>query len=123
VVITGKPIQKKNFSWTITAIYNRNRNKAVRIGQALTLLSTNQGAPVAIIEGQPIGVFYGAFFALDNSGNLVKNVAGFPQGERGTQLTPLTFTVQRDAAGLPIASFPLLRKVIGIPIPTTRAAL
>nr|HPG59982.1 TonB-dependent receptor [Candidatus Wallbacteria bacterium] len=64
LVINAKIMQKKDFSWSATAIYNRNRNKAVKIGQALTLLSTNQGAPVAIIEGQPIGVFYGAFFAL-----------------------------------------------------------
>ena len=124
LVINGKPLAKKNFSWNVTAIYNRNRNKAVKIGQALTLLSTNQGAPVAIIEGQPIGVFYGAFFALDNSGGLVKNASGYPQGERGTQTGPLTFTVQRDpVTGLPITTFPLLRKVIGDPNPDWTGSL
>jgi TonB-linked SusC/RagA family outer membrane protein len=122
-VVSGKPVQTKDFNWNITAIYNHNRNKAVKIGQALTLLSTNQGAPVAIIEGQPIGVFYGAFFALDGSGNLVKNTSGFPQGERGTQTGPLTFTVQRDAAGLPITTFPLVRKVIGDPNPDWTGSL
>ena len=45
LVINAKVMQKKDFSWSATAIYNRNRNKAVKIGQALTLLSTNQGAP------------------------------------------------------------------------------
>lgn len=123
-VLNARPFQKKDFTWDITAIYNHNRNKAVKIGQALTLLSTNQGAPVAIIEGQPIGVFYGAFFALDNSGGLVKNASGFPQGERGTQTGPLTFTVQRDpVTGLPITSFPLLRKVIGDPNPDWTGSL
>ena len=124
IVVNARPFQKKDFTWDITAIYNHNRNKAVKIGQALTLLSTNQGAPVAIIEGQPIGVFYGAFFALDNNGGLVKNASGFPQGERGTQTGPLSYTVQRDpVTGLPITTFPLLRKVIGDPNPDWTGSL
>lgn len=122
-VLTAKPVQKKDLNWTITAIYNHNRNKAVKIGQALTLLSTNTGAPVAIIEGQPIGVFYGAFFATDANGGLVKNTSGFPQGERGTQTGALTYTVQRDANGLPISTFPLLRKIIGDPNPDWTGSL
>ncbi len=124
LVLTGKPVQNKDVNWSVTGIFNHNRNKAVKIGQALTLLSTNQGAPVAIIEGQPIGVFYGAFFALDASGGLVKNPSGFPQGERGVQTGPLTYTIQRDPnTGLPITSFPLLRKVIGDPNPDYTASL
>ncbi len=117
LMLTGKPIQTKNVNWTITGIYNHNRNKAKNITQALTLLATNSGAPVAIIEGQPIGVFYGAFFALDGGGNLVKNAAGYPQGERGIQTGPLNFNALRDANGLPIGTNPLLRKVIGDPNP------
>lgn len=124
VVINAKPIQKKNFNWSVTAIYNHNRNKAVKIGQALTLLSTNQGAPVAIIEGQPIGVFYGAFFAVDASGNLVKNGVGYPQGERGIQTGALTYNVTRDpTTGLPITTNPLVRRVIGDPNPDWTGSL
>lgn len=122
IVLSGKPIATKNFNWEITGIYNHNRNKAVKIGQALTLLSTNSGAPVSIIEGQPIGVFYGAFFATNN-GALVKNGAGYPQGERGTQTSALTYTVQRDGSGIPTQSFPLLRKIIGDPNPDYTASL
>jgi TonB-linked SusC/RagA family outer membrane protein len=124
IVINAKPVQNKNFNWSVTGIYNHNRNKAIRIGQALTLLSTNSGAPVAIIEGQPIGVFYGAFFAVDAGGNPVKTSGGFIQGERGTQTSALTYTVQRDpATGLPIGTFPLLRKIIGDPNPDYTASL
>ncbi len=123
-VISGKPVQNKNFNWSVTGIYNHNRNKAVKIGQALTLLSTNQGAPVAIIEGQPIGVFYGAFFAIDASGKLVKNPSGYPLGERGIQSGALTYTVTRDpVTGLPITTNPLVRKVIGDPNPDYTASL
>ncbi len=129
IVLTAKPIQNKDVNWSVTGIYNHNRNKAVKIGQALTLLSTNSGAPVALIEGQPIGIFYGAFFALDGNGGLVKNPTGYPQGERGLQPSspgagPLSYTVMRDpVTGLPVASFPLVRKVIGDPNPDYTASL
>ncbi len=123
LMLTGRPIQNKDMSWTITGIYNHNRNKAGKIGQALTLLSTNAGAPVSIIEGQPIGVFYGAYFAKDANGNLVKNAAGYPQGERGIQTGALAYSVTRDANGLPITSNPLVRTIIGDPNPDYTATL
>ncbi|MFT4024535.1 MAG: SusC/RagA family TonB-linked outer membrane protein [Flavihumibacter sp.] len=50
VVINATPVQKKDFTWDVTAIYNHNRNKALKIGQALTLLSTNAGAPVPLLK-------------------------------------------------------------------------
>jgi hypothetical protein len=93
----------------------------LKIGQALTLLSTNAGAPVAILEGQPIGIFYGTFFAIDASGNQVKNASGIPLTERGVQNSPLVYTTQRDAGGLPSGT--VLRKVIGDPNPDYTASL
>lgn len=124
LMLSGTPVQTKDVNWSITGIYNHNRNKAVKIGQALTLLSTNSGAPVSIIEGQPIGVFYGAYFALDAGGNLVKNASGFPQGERGIQTGALAYTVIRDpATGLPITTNPLVRTIIGDPNPDYTATL
>ncbi len=124
LMLSGTPVQTKDINWSITGIYNHNRNKAVKIGQALTLLSTNSGAPVSIIEGQPIGVFYGAYFALDAGGNLVKNAFGFPQGERGIQTGALAYTVIRDpATGLPITTNPLVRTIIGDPNPDYTATL
>ncbi len=113
LVLNGEPIRSTNFGWASSFIFNRNRNKALSVG-GVRLFSTNQGAPVAIIDGEPIGVFYGTFFARDASGNFLTNAAGIPLIERGiqngTQITP-----QRDAAGLPIGT--PLRKVIGDPNP------
>lgn len=120
IVLTGNPIAKKDFNWNITGIFNRNRNKAVRIGQALTLLSTNAGAPVAIIEGQPVGVFYGTFFARNPDGSEVKNAGGIPQTERGVQNSALVFTPGRTG-GLPSGA--VLRRVIGDPNPDYTASL
>lgn len=122
LVVTALPVKKKDFSWEITGIYNQNRNKAVSIGQALTLLSTNSGAPVSIIEGQPIGVFYGTFFARDNNGEQLKNTTGIPTMEAGTQNSVLSYTPGRNATtGLPTGS--TLRRIIGDPNPLFTATL
>jgi TonB-linked SusC/RagA family outer membrane protein len=124
VVLNGAPIVQKDLRWDITLIYNHNRNKVLELGPALTLLSTTNGAPVALIEGYPVGVFYGTFFAKDAGGNLVKNSTGFPQTEKGTQntqISPASYTPQRDANGLPTGT--TLRKVIGNPNPDYTASL
>lgn len=122
IVLGGTPVRTKDLTWNINAIYNHNRNKAKKIGQALTLFNTNGGAPVAILEGQPIGVFYGFFFAVDGSGNLVKNSSGIPQTEKGIQNSPNSYTAQRDpVTGLPTGT--TLRKIIGDPNPDYTATL
>ncbi len=120
LVLTGTPFKNKNFTWNSTLIFNHNRNKAVKIGQGLTTFATNGGAPVAILEGQPIGVFYGTFFGRDASGNLIKTTAGLGQTERGTQISPLEYTTARDANGLPTGA--VLRKIIGDPNPDYTAS-
>jgi len=121
IVLGGFPVSGKNFKWNINGIYNHNRNKATNIGAALTLFSTNAGAPVAILQGQPIGVFYGTFFATDANGSQVKNAKGIPLAAKGTQISPLQFTQDKDAAGLPTGT--ILRKIIGNPNPDYTASL
>jgi outer membrane receptor protein involved in Fe transport len=114
LMLTGMPVSGENFKWNTTFIFNRNRNKAVGTG-GLRLISTNPGAPVAIIDGQPIGVFYGTFFARNPDGSLLTNAAGIPQLEAGIQNSATTYTPQRDANGMPTGT--TLRKVIGNPNP------
>lgn len=122
IVLNGSPLANKTVSWDITAIFNRNRNKVLDIGQALTLLPTNGGAPVALLQGYPVGVFYGTFFATDPNGNQLKNSSGFPLIERGVQLSPTRYEVRRDATtGLPTGT--TLRRVIGDPNPDWTGSL
>ncbi|MGZ3838305.1 MAG: SusC/RagA family TonB-linked outer membrane protein [Flavisolibacter sp.] len=121
VVLNGSPLSKTNLKWDITAIFNRNRNKVIEVGPALTLFSTNGGAPIALLEGYPVGVFYGTFFAVDAAGNQIKNPTGFPQIEQGIQNGPLSYTAQRDNNGLPKGT--TLRKIIGNPNPDYTASL
>ncbi|MFY8128547.1 MAG: SusC/RagA family TonB-linked outer membrane protein, partial [Chitinophagaceae bacterium] len=47
IMLSGTPFKTKDFSWTITGIYNRNRNEVLNIGSALIQFATNSGAPVA----------------------------------------------------------------------------
>lgn len=123
VVLNLVPIKTKDFTWDLTAIYNHNRNKAINIGQSLILPSTVSGAPSAIIGGQPIGVFYGTFFATDANGNWLKNSSGIPLTELGTQTGVLSYTPGRDpSTGLPTGST-TLQKIIGDPNPKYTATL
>jgi TonB-linked SusC/RagA family outer membrane protein len=125
VVLNGSPVSNKTTSWNITAIFNRNRNKILETGPALTLFPTNGGAPVALLEGYPIGIFYGTFFALNPNGSQIKTSAGLGQIERGVQVGPLEYIIRRDANGL-VDQNPLLtslRRVIGDPNPDYTATL
>src|SRR5205823_13496575 len=100
IVLGGTPVSKKDLRWDVTLIYNHNRNKVLEVGPSLTLIPTTTGAPIALLEGYPIGVFYGTFFRVDANGNQVKNISGFPQIETGVQDSTTSHTAQRDAAGL-----------------------
>ena len=123
LAINATAVRGKDFTWNITGIYSRNRNKAENIGQSLIVYPTNGGAPVAVLQGYPIGIFYGTFFATDANGNQIKNSTGFPQIERGIQNNAFTYTPQRDANGLPLATATPLRRVIGDPNPDYMASL
>lgn len=121
IVLTGSPVTNKDMNWSVTAIFNRNKNKVLEVGPALTLFGTNGGAPISLLEDYPVGIFYGTFFAVDENGNQVKNTTGFPQIEKGVQNSPLSYTTQRDANGIPSGT--TLRKVIGDPNPDYTASL
>jgi len=120
LLVNGSPVRGKDWHWDLTAIYNRNRNKVLEVGPSLTLFSTNGGAPIALLEGYPVGIFYGTFFAVDEGGDLIKS-AGFPQIEKGVQNSPTSYTPQRDANGVPTGT--TLRKVIGDPNPDWTGSL
>ena len=121
IVLNFSPVSKTDLHWDVTAIYNHNRNKVLEVGPSLTLLSTNAGAPIALLEGYPVGIFYGTFFGRDAAGNMIKSTAGLGQMEKGVQNSPTSYTPQRDAAGLPTGT--TLRKVIGDPNPDYTASL
>lgn len=80
LAINATPVKTSDFSWDLTATYANNNNEITSVagGGQLTLggsFSTN-----AVIEGQPIGVFFRQFYARDEQGRLLLNDAGFPFG-------------------------------------------
>lgn len=115
LMLQATPVKKGDFTWNSTVIFNRNRNKALNIGSGVVFFTNTSSGPVALINGQPLGLYYGTYFARDASGNLLLNAAGLPQTERGTQTTATNPTPQRDANGQPTGT--VLRKVIGNPNP------
>ncbi|CAL1516447.1 SusC/RagA family TonB-linked outer membrane protein [Chitinophaga sp. MM2321] len=124
VILNATPVKTTDFNWDLTAIFNHNTNKAVDIGQSLVLYNTNGGAPIGIANGEPIGFFYGTFYARDENGNILKNPAGIPVTEAGKQTGPLTYETQRDpATGLPPKTASALNKKIGDPNPQYTATL
>ncbi len=121
LLLTGAPIRTNDFSWDATVIFNRNRNKATNVGAGVTAFANTSSGPVSLINGQPIGLYYGSYFARDAQGNLLLTPAGLPQTERGTQTDPINPTPQRDALGQPTGT--VLRKVIGNPNPDWNGSL
>jgi TonB-linked SusC/RagA family outer membrane protein len=115
LMVGGQPIAGKNFTWDVNVLFNKNKNRVEDIGQALIRYNTIGGAPVALLPGYSVGVFYGFFFATDANGDQLKNTSGIPVQELGTQLTPDSYTVGRNANGQPTGT--ALRKVIGDPNP------
>lgn len=110
--LSGTPVRSTNFSWDLMVNFSRNRNTVNGLGQSRVQIANVTGAPVFVAEGEPIGIFYGTYFATNPDGSLLLNAAGLPQQERGNITTG---EVLRDANGQPTGT--PLRKTIGDPNP------
>lgn len=113
------PVKTADLNWNLNFNFSSNRNKVLStIGGDITIANV-AGAPPVVQEGQPLGVFYGTYYARDDNGNLLLTgpstngaPVGVPQPERGDLATG---TPQRDANGQPTGD--LLRTIIGDPNP------
>ncbi len=113
------PIKTENFTWNVNFNFSSNKNKVLKtVGGDITIANV-AGAPPVVQEGQPLGVFFGTYFARDANGELLltgpstNGVAeGVPQLERGDLATG---TPMRDANGQPTGD--PLRRIIGDPNP------
>jgi TonB-linked SusC/RagA family outer membrane protein len=108
-------IKKKDFSWDLGIIYNRNRNKITKLGSPTVAINNSAGAPVFLIEGQPASVFYGFPYAKNADGSYLLTPQNLPQRERGTQVNTTDFTTLRDDKGQPsfAAGSTFVRTIIG----------
>lgn len=119
VTLNATAIQKKDFSWLITATYSRNRNEVNNIpGEQFAVGNFNFSVAK---NGYPLGVFYQGFYARNANGSLLLTSTGLPQRERGIYDDNGNAVPQRDANGQPSGA--LLSKVIGDPNPDFVASL
>jgi TonB-linked SusC/RagA family outer membrane protein len=133
------PIKTKNLTWNLFGTYSHNDNLVTELKGNLSQISSPTGAPIYIIKGAPVGVFYTTFYAKDANGNNLLRpikvtttkegkpvqtvVTNFPQVERGpiqNSATPLEYTAYRGADGQPVISGSnsiAQRKITGNPNP------
>ena len=126
--LTAVPVRNDNFTWSVTAIYSRNRNKVVNlVGSSAIEITNVAGAPSYLLNGQPASVFYGSGYARNPDGSLLLTPQGFPQDERtvGTQGTgSLAFTPDRSGPdGQPNPTSPVANLLIGDPNPDWTGSL
>ncbi|SDX32158.1 SusC/RagA family TonB-linked outer membrane protein [Hymenobacter psychrophilus] len=108
VLLNGTAIRTTDFSWDMTVVFSRNRNKVLELPGSLGLAQTisipnSAGAPVFLLQGQPAGIFYGSTYATNPDGSLLLTPQGFPQDERTSgQITgSVNYVPSRGADGQP----------------------
>ncbi len=133
------PLKTKDLNWNVFATYNHNENIVTDLPNGLTQIASPTGAPIFIMKGASVGVFYGTFYAKGANGeNLLRpikvallkdgktaetKINQLPQVERGPQQlsqTPLVFQSFRGADGQPTiagTNSVAQRKIIGNPNP------
>jgi TonB-linked SusC/RagA family outer membrane protein len=112
LAINAVMLRTNNSQWTAFANFSRNRNVVEDIGQAQTAISNVLGAPAFVVNGEPLGVFFGTYYARNPDGSLLLTPEGLPQQERGDAGTD---TPERGSDGQPTGD--PLRRVIGDPNP------
>jgi TonB-linked SusC/RagA family outer membrane protein len=128
ILVTAVPVKTKDFSWEITANYNRNQNRVENLGVPFISFAQGNGAVFALIPGYDAPVFYSTFFARDASGNTVKNPAGIPVTARGPigNGQPFGTPTVDPTTGLPFTTglnSTVLRGNLGSPNPTYTTTL
>ncbi|RTQ46566.1 SusC/RagA family TonB-linked outer membrane protein [Hymenobacter gummosus] len=108
VQLTAAPVRTKDFNWDVALLFNRNRNKVLDLpgtNGAVQAISVDNvaGAPVYLLAGQPVGVFYGSGYARNPDGSLLLTPQGFPQDERTRDqaVGSVDFVPAREGNGQP----------------------
>ncbi|MFN8208718.1 MAG: SusC/RagA family TonB-linked outer membrane protein [Bacteroidales bacterium] len=83
------PVRTKDFTWSLTYTYTRNRNKVLELTEGLDRITIQNGYEIdfVAIKNYPIGVFMGPRTLKDDQGHTVVNSNGIPVVEIGAQDT------------------------------------
>ncbi|HEX6372468.1 MAG TPA: SusC/RagA family TonB-linked outer membrane protein [Longimicrobium sp.] len=116
VSLNSLNVQRDGFEWSSRLLFARNRSKVVELNQASdTLFFPGGGYPNAVIEGQPLGVFYGAVYPRDANGNIrLTGPNGVPRRLR-TCIRPAGCPTNADST--------VVSRILGDPNPDFTASL
>ena len=123
IVLDVTPIKTKDVKWDFTAIFNHNRNKVLDLGGLGSIdpgAEGTSGAPVRLLVGQPVGVFFGTGYARNTDGSLILSSSGFPMSERTKVVntsSPDFIPDHSGPEGRPNTSSSLANVLIGNPNP------
>ncbi|MCJ8209731.1 SusC/RagA family TonB-linked outer membrane protein [Mucilaginibacter sp. RS28] len=78
VLLGGKPVRSKDFSWDVTINFSRIRNKVLAINGDLQQIGNGF---TTIIDGQPYGTIFGTRYARTASGQLKIGADGLPYAD------------------------------------------
>ncbi len=122
ITLSSVNVQGSRFGWTSRLGYAANRSRIEKLNLASDTLVFDYLN--AVIEGQPIGVFYGAYYPRDANGNVIltgpRNAGGFPAPVADSLKIPTRARGFNPARG---DSSIVLRKIIGDPNPKFTASL
>ncbi|HET7233031.1 MAG TPA: SusC/RagA family TonB-linked outer membrane protein [Longimicrobium sp.] len=122
VTLSSVNVQGSRFGWTTRLGYASNRNRIERLNLPTDTLIFDYLN--AVIEGQPIGVFFGAYYPRDANGQIIltgpRGGNGFPANVPDSMKVPTRargFNPARNDSSI------VLRKIIGDPNPKFTASL
>lgn len=86
--ISGVPVKTKDFRWSLSAVYTRNRNKVVELAEGVDtwIISTSNKAQVEARPGGTLGAIYGTGFQHAPEGAFVVNADGTKEDISGAIL-------------------------------------
>jgi len=117
LLLKARLIQKKSFSWDLTATYSTNKNEVNGIEGDLITYAWGESAAK---NGNSLGIFYGYYYARNEDGSLLLTADGLPQREKGYYENNEAVSL-RGTDGQPTGEN--LKKVIGDPNPDFLASL
>ncbi len=81
--VTGVPIRTKDWEWSITVNWSKNKNKVVELAPGVDRFELASGDNIRSYAqvGQPFGVFYGNDYKRDENGNIYVDNEGRMQYE------------------------------------------
>jgi TonB-linked SusC/RagA family outer membrane protein len=83
VVLALTPLKTKNFTWTSTINWAKNRSEVVSLANDMTRFEIGSAQYIKLYAevGKPYGVFYGNDYRRDDEGHILVDINGIPMAK------------------------------------------